>query len=796
MSTHKFSALLAILLALQGVVPAVAAGTCSVSALDTVAGLGSQVTISNCGTSATVSVLVHGPAGSAHSEQRTLDQSGNATVLIPSKNTQTVGLYQVIAAGQNASFTVIADRADDAHSMLSASPSSVNAGTASPVTVTAILRDRYDNPVAGRPMALLSNRISDDVTARSAQTDGDGRFLWTIRAMEAGQMTLIPYDIMSGRQLKLRADVRVTSGNSFGISAALAQGGDETTDFNAAIIDGFELSLPQGATSVKANELFTMTIRAMQDGSVVRSYIGTLVVESEDPDAELPKKGEDPLSPETGRVDMRSVDQGQRSVPLSFLLKRSGPQVIRVHDKLDPSLKGEITVNVLRGDGSGDENIVILDPKDRSAVKGHTVMLQGRAPSLVNLKVKGGVVEVNGESDEEGVFRISVDLNPNDKEATLFVTSENGTYESLPLHIMVDTEAPVIGTITFDPAEGSTGKPATITVKSEPGLSSVTATLKDAVTTLTETGSSYIGVITAPTEPGIFDVTVKATDSVGNETTMLTKWTVKPGEVPVVTGVTAEAQALSVLLKWKAVEDVDVGEYRVYIANQKDPANFLYSVPTKQPVTSAVIRDLPLGEVYLFSLTAVNTEGQESVEKSKPVAASPIGIRFTATSGQSSLMLEWSTIPSMPLDHYVLEYGTEPGNYPEKRSINGQAASTVLKDLINGVSYELKLTPVAVTGKILSEYAAVTRGTPGGTGFVAGTDDPVPDGVLDPLHSGASLNPPVQHIPSTTGSGIPSMVLGFMLVAAVAAGLLWRSHRKQQLMTQEFLRLMQERYQR
>lgn len=301
MSTHKFSALLAILLALQGVVPAVAAGTCSVSALDTVAGLGSQVTISNCGTSATVSVLVHGPAGSAHSEQRTLDQSGNATVLIPSKNTQTVGLYQVIAAGQNASFTVIADRADDAHSMLSASPSSVNAGTASPVTVTAILRDRYDNPVAGRPMALLSNRISDDVTARSAQTDGDGRFLWTIRAMEAGQMTLIPYDIMSGRQLKLRADVRVTSGNSFGISAALAQGGDETTDFNAAIIDGFELSLPQGATSVKANELFTMTIRAMQDGSVVRSYIGTLVVESEDPDAELPKKGEDPLSPETGR---------------------------------------------------------------------------------------------------------------------------------------------------------------------------------------------------------------------------------------------------------------------------------------------------------------------------------------------------------------------------------------------------------------------------------------------------------------------------------------------------------------
>jgi len=154
---------------------ALAVGTCSLTALDTVAGLGTQVTLTNCGSSASVSMLVRGPSDIDYTQNIVLDQSGNATTLVPSLYTQTAGIYQVIATGQTNQFSVIADRADDAHSSLSVSPKTIRAST-DRATVTALLRDKFDNPVIGRPMALISNRTTDDIVAKSAQTDENGRY--------------------------------------------------------------------------------------------------------------------------------------------------------------------------------------------------------------------------------------------------------------------------------------------------------------------------------------------------------------------------------------------------------------------------------------------------------------------------------------------------------------------------------------------------------------------------------------------------------------------------------------------
>ncbi len=803
MKTRVSSALTLALLLLQASAPAAAlAASCSVSALDTVAGLGTQVSFMGCGSGST-SLLVHGPSGIDYTQTIALDASGNAITLVPSRYAETAGKYQVIAAGQNAGFTVIADRADDAHSSLKASPSTIQAinGTS---TVTAILRDKFDNPVTGRPMALVSNRTTDDVIAKSAQTDENGRFVWSVSGAEGGQMTLVPYDILSSRQLKLKTDIWVSGGSSALQASMLTgteQGGDVTADITTTIIDSFDISLPQNATSVKANELFSLTIRAIRNGAIERSYIGTLIVKSSDTDADLPKKGEDPNSPTTGRIDVRSVDQGQRNVPLSFLLRAKGPQTIFVYDKNDPDVKGEITINVLRGDNSGSDSIVILDPKDRSSIRGHSVMLQGHAPSLVNLKVKGGATTVDAESDEEGVFRVNIELNPDDKEATLFVTSESGTYESEPIHIIVDNEPPEIGTITFDPAEGKTGEEATITVKTEADLASVTAVLGEKTVTLAGSGTTYTGRMTAPENPGTYDVTVVAMDQVGNSTTMLTKWTVKTKLVPVVQNVTAESQPLQVLIKWQAIEGMPVKEYRIYIARTDEPTNYLYSVSTKQPVTSAVIKDLPLGLSYQFSLTAVNTDGIESAEKSSPAIASPLGLVLKAKPGQDSILLEWNKIQELPMSKYVLEFRAESTAEFQKIDIDGGAVAYVLKDLIKDVSYEMKLTPVTITGEVMTKLTATVHGTPGGTGFVPGTTDPVPPDLLSSssasLHPGADLtNPPVSidELPSTAGSGLSTIVLGLLFVTAIVLGFFVRSYMQQRRLAQEFLRLMQERY--
>ncbi len=775
---------------------AVASGACTISALDTVAGLGTQITVSNCTETHTTSLSLHGPSGAAYTQQITLDSAGNAMTLIPSKFTQTAGSYDVTAAGTSGTFTVIADRADDGHSSFNASPKNIRGNGKDAVTVTAILRDRYDNPITNRPMALISSRASDDVSGLSSETDDDGRMLWTVRATESGPMTLIPYDVVSSKQLKFRADVSVTGGSTNPLRASLASfGGDDiAADITSSTADHFELSLPQNVTNVKANELFSMTVRAMNGNSLVRGYVGTLIVESSDPGAELPKKGEDPNSPDTGRIDMQSVHQGKRTLSLIFTAREQGSQTFTVYDKLDPSVRGTITLNVSRDGGSGNNGqIVIKDPLDRAHVKGTTVKLQGNAPSLVNLKVKGGAMTVDTETDAEGVFRVDVPLNPADKEITLFVTSENGTMESEPVHLIIDNEGAEINTVTIDPAEGKTEQPATITVKSEPGLASVTADLDGTSVTFAEmeTGGSYTSSLTAPKVTGIYDIKITATDSVGNASTMLTKWTVKPSLMPVVTGVTAESLPQQVALSWNEIDTVPIAEYKIYIATENDPTNYLYSISTKKPVTSAVIQDLPLGETYQFSLTAISPNGEESAEKSDPVTASPTGMYFTAKPGQDSLLLEWTTLKDLPLDHYILEYGTEPGIYTEKRTINGQANSFMLRDLLNGITYELNLIPVTVTGDKKDELAALTSGTPNGDGFTPGTDDPVPPN----LHQGADLNPPsVPHVPSTPSSGIPSMAGAVLFLIAVITGFFWRSHVKQRKLTEQFLSLMQERY--
>ncbi len=807
---QKLSVSVLAALALNMLVPtAVAAGMCFVSALDTVAGLGTQVSITGCAPGSSETVTMNGPSGQ-YTQEVTLDAAGNAVTLIPSKYAVTAGTYQVTAAGQTSVFKVIADRADDAHSKLTVSPESIRAGGNDSTTVTAILRDRYDNPVAGRPMALVSSRSTDDVSAASAQTDDNGRFLWRVSAAQGGTAVLIPYDIISGKQIKLRSELTVIGGNPY--QANLGLGGDDgfdliptsyaqatTADLASSTIDHFELSLPQNAMQVKASELFSLNVRAMRGSELVRGYIGTLTVVATDQDAELPKKGEDPQAPNAGRIDFRSVDQGVRSVPLAFVLRTAGPQTLRVYDKLDPSISGEITINVLRGSATETDTIVILDPKDRSAIKSSTVLLQGRAPSLVNLKVKGGVQVIDAESDSEGVFRVQVPLNPADKEVTLFVTSENGTYESQPVHLIVDNDAPTIGTISFNPADGKTGDPAIISVKSEAGLKSVTASIEGKSTKLTESGAGlYLGTIVAPAAPLVYDVTVVATDSVDNATTMLVKWNVKPKLMEKVQGVTAESQPLQVTLKWNAIESWPIKEYKIYIARKAEPKNFIYSISTQQPVVSAVIKDLPLGDTYLFSLTGISEDGTESPEKSAPVEGSPIGMRLTAKGNRASILLEWSKLQNTNINQYILEYGDDPSSLTERRIIGGQAVSFMIRDLLDGVTYHFNLTPVAVTGKVLSELAATVSGTPNGNGFAPGTGEQIPDDILDGLHSGASIhNPPVQidDVPTTPGSGISSMMVVAALVITGLLALLWRKHRKEYKMAQEFLRLMQDRYQ-
>ena len=802
----KLSAAALAVLAVQMAVPTAMASGCSVSALDTVAGLGTEVYLKGCASLAGFEISVKQPDGPQYPQFVTTDSNGEASTLIPSKYTETAGKYEVMAGSSSAFFTVIADRADDAHSNLIASAYSLS-GPDDSLTVTIILRDRYDNPVSGRPIALVTSRFGDEAVPQAKQTDDLGRLIWQVRSGEPGVMSLIPYDILSGRQLKLKVQITVGSyaANSWLRGSLTGQGqGNEPvatsitadsagfSDLSGAAVDHFELELPQGQTEVNANDLFSMNIRAMRGDEFVRAYVGTLIVKSSDPDAELPKKGEDPKSPATGRIDIRDIDQGQRKVALAFVLRKEGEQTIEVYDKDVPSISGKVTLFVKRSGALSGGRIQILSPKDRSRIRGDKIVLQGKAPSLVNLVVKGGKEQVTGESDSEGVFRIPVELNPEDREVTIFVSSENNSYESQPVHIIIDNDPPKIDSMVMDPEAGKAGNPAELTVKSEPELASASVNLEGTDYKLSGSGGIYTATFAAPAKEGSFDVTATLADSVGNTSSMLLKWDVKPALLPVVQNVKAEGKPREVQLTWQHIVAAPVSQYRIYIAKDSDPKNFIYSVTTLTAVSSAVIKDLPLGETYQFSLTALNSDGLESPEKSKPAVASPLGITLKAKSGNDSVLLEWNPLPSLPLDHYRLRFGPGPENLSESRAVDGEAVSFVVHDLIGGTTYWFSLTPVTVTGKIMEELTASVSATVGAAVFVPGIFEPVPSELIG--HPGAPAEPVIPP-PATPSSGISSIITIALVMITFLIGLMhWRRIVTERRLAADFFDLMSRKY--
>jgi hypothetical protein len=145
---------------------------------------------------------------------------------------------------------------------------------------------------------------------------------------------------------------------------------------------------------------------------------------------------------------------------------------------------------------------------------------------------------------------------------------------------------------------------------------------------------------------------------------------------------------------------------------------------------------------------------------------------LTAAPDDQALRLQWTTVDAgAPLSHFLLEYGLDENHLAESRLLNKDLTEYALRDLLNGVEYVLRLTPVTSTGKKLSELSAVARGTPSGDGFHPAAGDPIPFDLTNPP---GNLD---DHPPETPGSG-PLAVLGGSAIAALAGGAWYQLRRR------------------
>lgn len=728
-----------------------------------------------------ITLRVTPPYGASFDAGGTTDAQGNATLTIPPAKAQEAGSYAIAALVGGAvqaqiSATVGPDSIDVDLSEIESSVSAIATDGRESADIVVTLRDRYGNPLPDRPVTVISSRSTDRITALDRETRQDGAQHFSLATSQPGPISVRAIDLLSGKTIASTVSLDATDRPVGGVRAVAQQNDDRTSFYSTnrqfygsvAGIDGLDHFDVTGPSEMQLGVEQNVTVRAVdKDGATVRDYLGTVLFDSTDPNAILPGRG---------TYVFKERDQGEKRFPLGLAFYTSGTQTLRAYDKELPEMKDDARNHFLTsiaGSIQGNQHgIQILSHKDGDTVNATRITIAGTGPRFANLIVTGGLEDAKGSSDGEGRFSIPMQLNDAYHEFTLRVRDDLNRNDSGDFHLILDNSPPAIGTITFAPEQPTVGDKVLVVVKSEATLQSaiILLTVDEETKTIvltenaTEPGT-YQGFFDAPT-PSAYQPTIRMTDAPGNAAEVRAAFTVKAKELPVVQNVRAEPQVNAVQLIWDPVNEPLSG-YRVYIGD--GPNNFLYSMDTGSATTKATVAGLSPEKVYTFAVTALQDD-KESARKSDAVTEQPLGMKLAVTATAGGLTVQWSALSSnMPIETFLLTYGTDASALTEKRTINGKLRETTIRDLLGGVTYHLSLTPMTVTGDMLTDLTATGEGTPqGGEGFVIGPHDDIPfapttsdDAPI--LHPGAEEEVP----PATPQSGAPKLFIGLFSLGAL-----------------------------
>ncbi|PIR48552.1 hypothetical protein COU80_02460 [Candidatus Peregrinibacteria bacterium CG10_big_fil_rev_8_21_14_0_10_55_24] len=792
---------------------------------DTIAGMRTEIRVEGLAPSARATVMVEPPFGAQVAVPITANQSGVGTATLSGEETEIAGTYaaELTEAQTSATttFRVLPEALDPTASSLQAERATVEPDGEDAVTVSVILRDRLGNALSGRPVELIPSRTADTATPLNSETDGDGQQDFLVSTWQEGTIALRAMDLLSGTLLPSELQLNASTGRGgyydtyttmpMPTRTAVATPYAPTTvsrtqgttlyrgsrmvgsvlpgnfygqAVNYDVTDSFVIEVKE---QLLVNEDATLRITAIdQYGKRVESYAGTVLLSSTDPMAILPLSGEIQFYPQ---------NLGEKVLTLGLRFRTPGQHILYVEDGTDPNINAQVMIEVV-GDGTTTTHTIsVTSLEEKSTVGSPELIVEGEGPPFINLVVTGGKEDEYGDTNQEGEFAIPVELDSERTEHTLRVRgAENPLFDSGDIHITLDTQDPEVGMITFDPLNPQEEDTVHVTVETEPQLASVTLTIENEELILTEgTPGTYALDMAAPAA-GTHQPIIRATDAAGNTTEVRNNIVVTKRSLPKVENVTAESRASAVSLRWDPVTSERVDAYRIYVGETSE--NYLYTLDTDRATAIATVAGLESGKIYTFAVTALQGD-RESGEKSDPVQASALGLALTITEQDGALLIEWGVLASgTPLSSYLLEYGVESDLYTEKRTLSGDLQAYTLRDLINGITYSLRLTPVATTGNVLTDQAAKGSGTPQGAGgFHPSSSTPAPSSIGTP----ASAFPPIGGnlhggAPGLSQEGIPLSVWWTALGAA-ALFLFARWHRRRTMkLTLQFLEEMQSRY--
>ncbi|MBN1494264.1 Ig-like domain-containing protein [Candidatus Peregrinibacteria bacterium] len=628
-------------------------------AIDTIAGFPVHIYSSKTIPDKNVTFKVYKPSGTIISVDEKADQSGIAEFDLDSYHTKKAGEYKVTATTENGQesaankFIVYADEVSTSVSQINASKLLAKSNGLDKVYITVLLCDEYKNPITNHSVELISSRTEDKINkiTTSGLTDSNGEIMFSVSSTQKGVSVYSAIDTITNNVLSKRLEIAFTGLDNAGgyINTAYAAAGEVS-----------KLVFEDLPSTIQPNSDISFTLTAYDSEDViVPNYAGRVHFSAEGSNSVYAKLPND----YTFDIDL---DAGSHrfSGANSLNFAQAGTYKVIATD-LDIFVSGHIEIVVGTG-GSSVQQTTTTTSTDETVITSpisgtysdKRLPIQGVAPNYAKsvqiFNNDQNIGSTTPQSDgsfsyqptalAEGLHKIF---------ATALDADDLIISTSATVQFTIDTTPPELINVKFTPSKGiKTGDVIDITVMSGTDVYQGAVVFNIDIAELEQdldNPTHYIASIQAPSSPGTYPISVILVDELGNEgsyddvatvevsengDTVITTTGDEPVDEPAeeeppadakpgdVFGVRAESSDQKVTLFWQsATDDTGIKNYKIYYG--LTPVNLSSTVETWDARTTWYIPNLQNGNEYYFAVSAIDTAGQESSNKSSIVNAIP-----------------------------------------------------------------------------------------------------------------------------------------------------------------------------
>jgi len=506
-----------------------AASGLTVYTTDTVAGYGTLIRITNAPSNENIDVQVKKPDGSHVAITVETDQFGKGKADLEGFYTKSAGKYEIMAHSEHGTqsqdqFRVYPDVVSPNRSTLFIDQQTAAANGNDFVELRVDLKDKYNNPVPGHTVQILSSRTEDEIVRISSQshTNEQGRLLYHLYSKEAGVSTFLAHDSTENVTINNRAKVAF-----YAPSQPAIERGGEFIYLASETGPVSYLSIENINENIQTGESLNATVSAYDNnGDIVGDYTGTVRFSATDNNASLPN---DYL--------FEAADQGSHTFSLGLSLQTPGTHTLTVTDINNPDIFGEKEVAVSnRGTGQSTTSSNNTSNQSPAGINlytpapgtysSSTISFSGQATYGQTIKIMDNGLELASTLvTPDGEFsHVATGLSEGEHTFLIQAFDANGSEANRSNEILVniDTSAPQLDNLESDHnGEIEAGDIITLTAYTESNLPQVAVILNNGIFEMTEDlliDGIYTAQLSTPETPGDYSLDVLLVDELGNET--------------------------------------------------------------------------------------------------------------------------------------------------------------------------------------------------------------------------------------------------------------------------------------